>query len=420
MIRISPSKNNNKIIVPSSKSLIHRYIFASALAEGKSVIKNVSFSNDIYDSVEFLKIFKSKIKIRNNKIVIFKNVDSDPINTDFHIKESATTLRLAIPILGLFPKEIKIKASRELLKRPFNVYKDIFSNQNLHFVFEKDKVVFSGPLKAGTFEVPGFISSQFISGLLFALPLLKEDSVLKVKKPVESSSYIDLTLTVLEKANIKIEKKKNLYIIPGSQKYKGFNVKCEADYSQAAFFIGLGLINSKVIIGDFNKNSLQGDKKIIEIVKNIGGDIIEKGNKIIVNPSRLKGGVIDLKNCPDLGPILMVVAATINDKTKFINASRLRIKESDRISAMEIELKKLGVDISSTFDTVTINGGFTVNKEIYFSPHNDHRIFMALAVLSTILPFGATISNEECKNKSYPNFIKDLKKLNISIKNISK
>lgn len=420
MIRISHSRNKSKIIVPSSKSLIHRYIFASALSEGKSVIKNVSFSNDIDDSIKFLKIFKSNIKIKNNKIIVYKNKDKKIKKTDLFINESATTLRLAIPILGVYLNETVIKANKELLKRPFSVYQDIFTKQGLKFVFQKDRIMFKGPLKAGVFEAPGFISSQFISGLLFALPLLEGNSVLKVIKPVESSSYVDLTLSTLEKANIKIEQKDNLYKIPGNQKYNSFNIKCEGDYSQAAFFVGLGLINSPISIGNFNTNSLQGDRQMIEIVRNLGGNVIEKGRKIIVKPSILHGTVIDLKNCPDLGPILMAVAATIKGKTKFINASRLRIKESDRISSMEVELKKLGVDISSTFNNVTINGGIKVNKEIHFSSHNDHRIFMSLAILATVLPFGATISNEECVKKSYPNFIFDLKKLNIALQILKK
>ncbi|MDD4063369.1 MAG: 3-phosphoshikimate 1-carboxyvinyltransferase [Bacilli bacterium] len=415
MIRIHPSKNRNKVIVPSSKSLLHRYLFAAALAEGKTVIKNVSFSNDINDSIEFLKLFKKKIKVNKNTIIVYEDKNNNFKNASLIMKDSATTLRLAIPVLGALSNKTIIRTSERLLERPFSVYQDIFLKQKLNFIFGKDIIEFTGPLKAGLYEIPGFISSQFISGLLFALPLLHSDSVLKVIRPIESLSYVNLTLSVLKKAQIKVEKKQNLYLINGNQKYQSFNINCEGDYSQAAFFIGLGLINSKVIIGNFNKNSIQGDKQMIDIVKKLNGNIMEKGNKIIVKPSVLRGGIIDLKDCPDLGPILMVIAATVNDKFEFINASRLRIKESDRVASMEVELKKIGVDIYSTFDSVIINGGINVNQEINFSSHNDHRIFMALAVLATILPFGATITNEECIKKSYPKFIYDLKRMNVLI-----
>lgn len=415
MIRIHPSKNRNKVIVPSSKSLLHRYLFAAALAEGKTVIKNVSFSNDINDSIEFLKLFKKKIKFNKNMIIVYEDKNNNIKNASLIMKDSATTLRLAIPVLGALSNKTIIRTSERLLERPFSVYQDIFLKQKLNFIFGKDIIEFTGPLKAGLYEIPGFISSQFISGLLFALPLLHSDSVLKVIRPIESLSYVNLTLSVLKKAQIKVEKKQNLYLINGNQKYQSFNINCEGDYSQAAFFIGLGLINSKVIIGNFNKNSIQGDKQMIDIVKKLNGNIMEKGNKIIVKPSVLRGGIIDLKDCPDLGPILMVIAATVNDKFEFINASRLRIKESDRVASMEVELKKIGVDIYSTFDSVIINGGINVNQEINFSSHNDHRIFMALAVLATILPFGATITNEECIKKSYPKFIYDLKRMNVLI-----
>ncbi|MDD2682213.1 MAG: 3-phosphoshikimate 1-carboxyvinyltransferase [Bacilli bacterium] len=415
MIRIHPSKNRNKVIVPSSKSLLHRYLFAAALAEGKTVIKNVSFSNDINDSIEFLKLFKKKIKVNKNTIIVYEDKNNNIKNASLIMKDSATTLRLAIPVLGALSNKTIIRTSERLLERPFSVYQDIFLKQKLNFIFGKDIIEFTGPLKAGLYEIPGFISSQFISGLLFALPLLHSDSVLKVIRPIESLSYVNLTLSVLKKAQIKVEKKQNLYLINGNQKYQAFNINCEGDYSQAAFFIGLGLINSKVIIGNFNKNSIQGDKQMIDIVKKLNGNIMEKGNKIIVKPSVLRGGIIDLKDCPDLGPILMVIAATVNDKFEFINASRLRIKESDRVASMEVELKKIGVDIYSTFDSVIINGGINVNQEINFSSHNDHRIFMALAVLATILPFGATITNEECIKKSYPKFIYDLKRMNVLI-----
>lgn len=340
MIRIHPSKNRNKVIVPSSKSLLHRYLFAAALAEGKTVIKNVSFSNDINDSIEFLKLFKKKIKVNKYTIIVYEDKNNNIKNASLIMKDSATTLRLAIPVLGALSNKTIIRTSERLLERPFSVYQDIFLKQKLNFIFGKDIIEFTGPLKAGLYEIPGFISSQFISGLLFALPLLHSDSVLKVIRPIESLSYVNLTLSVLKKAQIKVEKKQNLYLINGNQKYQSFNINCEGDYSQAAFFIGLGLINSKVIIGNFNKNSIQGDKQMIDIVKKLNGNIMEKGNKIIVKPSVLRGGIIDLKDCPDLGPILMVIAATVNDKFEFINASRLRIKESDRVASMEVELKK--------------------------------------------------------------------------------
>ncbi|MFA6826929.1 MAG: 3-phosphoshikimate 1-carboxyvinyltransferase, partial [Bacilli bacterium] len=211
MIRIHPSKNRNKVIVPSSKSLLHRYLFAAALAEGKTVIKNVSFSNDINDSIEFLKLFKKKIKVNKNTIIVYEDKNNNIKNASLIMKDSATTLRLAIPVLGALSNKTIIRTSERLLERPFSVYQDIFLKQKLNFIFGKDIIEFTGPLKAGLYEIPGFISSQFISGLLFALPLLHSDSVLKVIRPIESLSYVNLTLSVLKKAQIKVEKKQNLY-----------------------------------------------------------------------------------------------------------------------------------------------------------------------------------------------------------------
>lgn len=414
-VKIIPNINNNKSIrIPSSKSVAHRNVICASLSSGLSIIENIDLSNDIEATISCMEALGAKINVINNKLYIEGIKDFNiKDNLIINCEESGSTLRFLIPIFALFDKEVVFKGKGRLLERPLDIYKEIFDKQGLLFSLENDGLHIKGPIKPDEFVINGNVSSQFISGLLFALPLLNEDSYIRIIPPFESKSYVDITLDILEKFGIKIVKiNKFEYKILKNQTYTSGVYFTEGDFSQMSFFLALGLINSELKIEGLNANSLQGDKEIIEIVSKMNGKVSEDFRCF---KSDLISTEIDLNNCPDLGPIIMAIATQATGKTHIFNAKRLRIKESDRIFAMESELKKLGCNISSNYDEVFIEGKTEIEGNVVVNSHNDHRIVMALSILSTIAKNAVTIENAEAINKSYPNFFNDLRKLGIEV-----
>ena len=270
--------------------------------------------------------------------------------------------------------------------------------------------------KAQKYVINGDISSQFISGLLFLLPLLDKDSVIEITKPYESKSYVELTIDMLKKYGIEIESNDNVIYIKGNQEYKSFDYEVEGDYSQAAFFLVLGALNNDLTLTGLNVSSLQGDKEIINILEKMGANIKNENNDITIRKSDLKGIDIDLANCPDLGPILMAIAPFCQGVTHLTNVKRLRLKESDRIKAMSQELKKFNVKVREEENDVYISKTNikVLDNQIY--AHNDHRIAMSMVVFVTALENEKIVLEQaECINKSYPNFYLDLNSINGSV-----
>ena len=416
-VSIKPNKNNQNIIsIPPSKSMSHRAMIGAGLSNGKSTIGNIDYSNDILTTIDCMRKLGTNI-IQEDKYLVIEGVDKFEIKekTVVDCSESGSTIRFLIPIFALSDKEVIFTGSKRLMERPLNVYKEIFEKQGLMFNYQEDGLHIKGPLKSDTFEIDGSISSQFITGLLYALPLLKEDSIIKISEPFESKSYIDLTIQSLKQFNINIDiLENNTYKVYGNQKYTPLKTAIEGDFSQMSFFCALGQINDVVNINGLKMDSLQGDKEIVEIIKNMNGKI-DEGLIYRSYPSELQGCVVDLQNCPDLGPIVMALATQAKGKTHIINAGRLRIKESDRILAMETELKKLGCNINSTDSEVFIEGPTQIEGGINLQGHNDHRIVMALSILATISNKEISIDEAHAINKSYPNFFNDLRKLGIEV-----
>lgn len=415
-IKIYPSKPHGEVKIPPSKSMAHRAIICASLADGKSKISNIAYSQDIRTTIEGMKKLGAEITEQGNTLTItgiknFKGVDT-PVNCN----ESGSTLRFFIPIFSLTGEKTVFHGKNRLLLRPQEIYRKIFNEQNLTYIQDEKKIEIKGKLKSGNYTIDGNISSQFISGLLFVLPLLDGDSTITVNPPFESKSYVELTVEMLREFGIKVEFEKDLKIrIPGNQKYTPCNHTVEGDYSQLGFYGVLGCINGEITCKGLNKKSKQGDKAIIDILKKAGGKItdIEKG--YIFHPSGLKGVDINLENCPDLGPVLMVMGAFGQGNTHIFNAARLRYKESDRIEAMETELKKLGVKISSDENNIYVSGTDDFSPVKLLSGHKDHRIVMSLAVAATKLKTPVIITEAQSVEKSYPDFFEDLASLDIKI-----
>ena len=415
--RITPAKiDSGNITIPPSKSLAHRAIICACLAPGRSVISNIDYSVDIRATIEGMRHLGASIKEDKDTLFIDGietfQYDGDVVNCH----ESGSTLRFFLPLFSLTGKRATFSGSKRLIERPQNVYEMLFQEQGIDFVRTYPNIIIDGRLKPGELTLKGNVSSQFITGLLFALPLLEADSKIHIEPPFESRSYVDLTIQMLKRFQIIVEYEDAYTLaIKGNQQYQPTDVLVEGDYSQLVFWASLGVLNHSVETHGLALHSLQGDKKTIDIFQsmNAGIKVLDDGYQFC--PGTLNGTVIDLNDCPDLGPMLFALATQANGKTTFQNAGRLRIKESDRIEAMETELKKLGCSISSTFGTVTITGPVKLQGNVTLHGHNDHRIVMALSILATIADEPITIDDAQAISKSYPGFFKDLASCGIFI-----
>ena len=415
--RITPAKiDSGNITIPPSKSLAHRAIICACLAPGRSVISNIDYSVDIRATIEGMRHLGASIKEDKDTLFIDGietfQYDGDVVNCH----ESGSTLRFFLPLFSLTGKRATFSGSKRLIERPQNVYEMLFQEQGIDFVRTYPNIIIDGRLKPGELTLKGNVSSQFITGLLFALPLLEADSKIHIEPPFESRSYVDLTIQMLKRFQIIVEYEDAYTLaIKGNQQYQPTDVLVEGDYSQLVFWASLGVLNHSVETHGLDLHSLQGDKKTIDIFQsmNAGIKVIDDGYQFC--PGTLNGTVIDLNDCPDLGPMLFALATQANGKTTFQNAGRLRIKESDRIKAMETELKKLGCSISSTFGTVTITGPVKLQGNVTLHGHNDHLIVMALSILATIADEPITIDDAQAISKSYPGFFKDLASCGIFI-----
>ena len=398
-ILIKPRKLSGEVVVPPSKSMAHRAIICAALSKGKSIIDNIDLSDDIIATINAARSMGAKIEIDNRKVAV-EGILSSPNNENFIVdcNESGSTLRFFVPITMLLNQKKTFIGKGNLGKRPLNVFYEIFDKQGIKYSYKKDilDLQVEGKLKPDTFYVRGDISSQFITGLLFALPLLNDDSKIVITSKLESKSYLDLTLSMLDKFGIEIENKDyKEFIIKGNQEYKAMDYTVEGDYSQAAFFLSANYIGNDIEIKGLDENSLQGDKEILKWLEVLKND---------------ENKVIDATNCPDIIPILTVCAALTKGKTEIINAGRLRLKECDRLTAISTQLNKLGADIIEHEESLTINGVDSLNGG-YVDSFKDHRISMSLAIASSRCKDDIIIKDYMCVKKSYPHFYEDFKKL---------
>lgn len=420
---IYPSFASGEVRIPSSKSVAHRAIICASLAKKESIISNIDFNDDILSTIFCLKQLGADILINNNSIIVKKGIDINDLKDEvvLNANESASTLRFLIPLSSKISKKVTFYGSERLISRPHSIYKSLYEKESKEFIINKDNIVLKGNLDTTTLEVDGSVSSQFISGLLFYLPLLEKDSKIIITKEIESASYIDLTISVLNSFGIEIKKESNVIYIKGCQSYIARDYVVEGDYSQAAYFLALGSLNGNIKLTNLNLKSLQGDKAILEILNRLNVKVENENECLIVSKTSnfSKNLVFDLKDNPDLAPVLTVLLSQINGDFCLTNVKRLKYKESNRITSLEEELMKLNINISHDENNIYIKGSTNIvlDNDIMLFSHNDHRIFMALAILAVLVNGRGKIiiDGAECINKSYPMFLSDLEKLNIKI-----
>lgn len=395
-LSISPSFARGSVFAPPSKSVAHRALFAAALCCGESTLSPIALSQDMLATMDALTCLGARFSQNGNDFLVQGIGFPKPCGTTLACRESASTLRFVLPLCLLCGEKIHLSGSSRLMERPLGVYETLCKENG--FLFEKrgQELVVRGKLVPGEYEIPGDISSQFVTGMLFALSLLDGESVLRVTGKMESASYVDMTLWVMRSFGVDVRRSGQDFFIPKKASFSPQHYEIESDWSNAAFLYALKSVGGKVEVLGPKENSCQGDRVCLDMISQI-----EKGTPTLC-----------LSDCPDLGPVLFALAAYHNGAV-FEGIKRLRLKESDRASAMAQELKKCGVDLILEEDRVTVPGGCLVapTEEIY--GHNDHRIVMAMSVMLTCL--GGRIKGAEAVTKSYPDFFDVLKKLGICV-----
>ncbi|MCR4658198.1 MAG: 3-phosphoshikimate 1-carboxyvinyltransferase [Lachnospiraceae bacterium] len=443
--RIEPGRLCGSVMAPPSKSYAQRLLIGAALSGGKSVISGISESEDMGAALDCIKSLGAEAFREGGSVVITgrKAPDPGPVQdvlpeggavarpggpesvsdnyVIFPCRESGNTLRFFIPISLCFFDKVCFTGSGRLMERGISVYEELFASRGIAVKrgkgpacavgvsYEGDKVsegneeavYIDGSLTCGEYELRGDISSQFVTGLLFSLPLLTGDSRLKVLPPVESRAYIDITIDVLRSFGIEIkEEEENSFYIKGGQRYLNRDAQVEGDWSNAAFLYAFNSLGHKLMIGGLNSGSIQGDRRCVKLFEELDEE----------SPG------IDISDCPDLGPVLFAVAAAKNGGF-FTGTRRLRLKESDRVAAMAAELKKFGAETEIGENSVTVKGTKLSRPKQMLYGHNDHRIVMALSVLLTLT--GGEIEGVQAVRKTWPDFFEEMEKLSMKVQLIN-
>lgn len=406
-VKYSPYTPSGTITAPPSKSDVHRAIICAALSGGVCTITPVALSNDIKATIGCVEALGAKTSIDKDILTvdgtdIFKNKSAT-----LDCIESGSTLRFLIPVAAAGGIDAEFTGSGSLVTRPIGLYNDILPDKGVTLDSNNGlPLKIGGKLKAGVFKVPGNISSQFISGLLFALPLLRGDSDIILTSPIQSAGYINMTIRTMEKFGIEVDVTDTGWHVRGSQRYIPSDYKTDGDWSQAAFFLVSGAINGEITVNNLNTDSKQGDRKIAELLREFGAEVIQGADSATVKKSKLSAIEINASQIPDLVPALAVCASFAEGTTKIINAERLRIKESDRLKSTAALINSLGGNAVELPDGLEITGS---EKLIGGTAKgfNDHRIVMSAAVCAAGAQNPIICTDALSVNKSYPEFFND-------------
>ena len=410
-MRIQPGLLAGTVPAPPSKSMAHRLCICAALAEGKSRITGIDPSDDILATLKGLRALGAEWTFEGDTLIL----DGASIQTGtgdgeitIDCNESGSTLRFLVPLALTQNRPVRFIGRGNLHKRPMTVYRDIARAQDIRYEEGRGEhldLLVQGRLTPGTYAVPGDISSQFITGLLLALPVLEGDSDLVITTPMESKGYLDLTLSALFAHGIQVENQMyQRFHIPGRQRYRPRDGAVEGDYSQAAFYLVADALGSRVSVTGLDSNSAQGDRAILDILSRMG---CRMDGGAVLPPKRLTATHIDGSQCPDIVPIAALAACLCHGETKITGAARLRIKECDRLAATAQELSKLGARIEETPDGFLIQGVERLAGGATVWSHGDHRIAMMLAVAATVCQESIYLEDYPCVRTSYPGFFRD-------------
>ena len=415
---VTPGSRSGAVSAPSSKSQAHRILICAALAESRSVITCPGISKDIEATMNCLNGMGAQI-YADGDVINVQSIDRASLSVSsgermLACSESGSTLRFLLPIVGALGIDAAFAMEGRLPERPMREYEDVLRSHGMNITREGSLLHASGQLKAGTFSLPGNISSQYFSGLLFALPLVAGDSRIVIEGNLESRDYVIMTENALRQSGIVWKDLPDGYEICGNQTYSSEpQIRVEGDYSSASFFLCAGALSANgITVRNLSEASGQGDRRIVDVLKKFGARLERKGDEIFARRDSLNAITIDGSMIPDLIPVLSVVAAAARGTTHIIHAQRLRMKESDRIKSTVEMLKAIGASVAETEDGMVIEGqeyltGGTVDS------YMDHRIAMAAAVAAGICRNPVTVINAQCVSKSYPAFWDDLESMEV-------
>lgn len=418
-IKVWPGRLSGVVKAPPSKSAAHRALICAALADGVSVIRGISGSKDMEATIGCMRALGADIrKLENDRDVRIKGIGGRALATDasrplLDCIESGSTLRFILPVAAALGCACDFTGCGKLPQRPMTPLADEMKKKGIIFSPDgRDSLPFSidGRLQSGIYEIPGNISSQYISGLIFALPLLEGDSEIHIIGNLESASYIALTLQMVRDFGIEIAETDYGFSVKGSQSYTAMDMEIEGDYSNAAFWIAAAACGSDLTVTGLRSDSAQGDRKAAPILESAGAAVTYGDDSCRIDGSSMTGIDIDCRDIPDIVPILSVAATKATGTTHFLNAGRLRIKESDRLAAMADCLTRLGADVSEQEDSLTVTGG-GLRGGCEVSGYNDHRIVMSMAVAALICEEPVVIRGAEAVSKSYPDFFDEYRRL---------
>ncbi len=405
-ITITPRPLRGNITAIASKSMAHRLLICAALSDRETEIFINESSEDIDATARCLNTLGAKI-LRTDDGFSVSPIKAVPPMPTLDCGESGSTLRFILPIVGALGATARLSLSGRLPSRPLSPLWEELIRGGMTLSWENENTIFcSGQLQSGAYSLPGNISSQFISGLLFALPLLSGESTLKLTGKVESVQYIKMTLSALETFGIPFPFSDSAYKIEGGRRPslpEKTALTAEGDWSNAAFWLSAGALSGGITVDGLSSASLQGDKEIINLLKRFGAEVFETDSSVTIRGGKLKSIEIDAKDVPDLVPILAVIASAAEGETKIYNASRLRLKESDRLKTVTDMLTALGGNIRETEDGLIIKGGTPLSGGTARSA-GDHRIAMSAAISSMLCTGPVTIKGAEAVSKSYPKF----------------
>ena len=397
---ITPAVLKGTVTPPPSKSQAHRLIIAAALSDGFCKLSNVDLSEDIQATLRCMRTLDADASADGTIIRGADLVDGheEPAPEVMDCGESGSTLRFLIPVALALKGGGIFTGHGRLMERPQEPYFALFREKGIFYEQKDGVLTVEGKLTAGVYTLPGNVSSQFITGLLYALPLLEGDSRIELTTDLESRGYVDMTLDALKRFGVTAEYEgKRTFHVPGNQYYQHQNLAIEADWSNAAFWYGAKFLGCPVEIGGLDQASVQGDRAIAGFYEQMGG------------AGRLE---LDVSQCPDLVPPLAAMAALrAGETTAIVNAGRLRIKESDRLATVTEVLNALGAQVEEHEDHLVIRGREKLAGGVTVSGHNDHRIAMMAAIAAIRCEKPVTIIGAECVKKSYPRFWEDYEAL---------
>lgn len=412
-VKITPCKLRGEVTVPPSKSAAHRLLICAALSEEESYIKPKCTSDDIKATVSCLKSLGANIEETDKGYVVTKGKTKKAPTLDFC--ESGSTARFIMPIAAALGTQATMTGKGRLPSRPMAPLTNVLRANGVEVSSDNLPITIKGKLNGGEYSLAGNISSQYVSGLLFAAPLLKEESTIILTSPLESTGYVDMTIDAMKAFGVEVEKSEQRYKIKPT-KYKGSTQVIEGDWSQAAFFMSAAAIGSDITISGLNFNSLQGDMAALEIFSKFGADITIEKDKCRIKHNKLWGIEVDASNIPDMVPAIAATAAFAQGKTVIHSAQRLRLKESDRIKTTIAALKAMDVKVEEKPDGMIIYG--SEPKGAVIDGAGDHRIVMAFTVAASFAKGESIITGAEAISKSYPEFFEDIKVLEGKINEI--